>query len=906
MHRSGTSLVASTLAAAGIQMGPRLLAGDAHNPHGYFEDLDFLDLDRRMLAAACPPDDGGHPDWGWTESESLDVETFERYRDEASALLAARSSQGSAWGFKDPRASLLLDFYLSFAPGARFLLTYRFPWEVADSIQHLGADAFLRRPDYAYRIWAFYNRHLLDFHRSNPDRSVLVSIDAAVENSSRMAELLRKKLQIEASPDALARQLDPGLLRRTSRNDPLIRLAGMVHPECFELLELLDAAAEVSATGRWHCGPLRPRVVAGEPRVSVVIPCCDDGDFLIEAMASVERSLTLPFEMIVVDDGSREPRTRSILDSLDDAGFDVRRRPHLGLAAARNHGFAVARAPFVVPLDSDNLLLPGFMEQALALLDEDPRLAAAYGDRVEFGLRSGRVTVGPFDPDLLIAGNYVDACAVIRRQAWEECGGYDEMMPAQGYEDWELWVASIARGWELGWLPYPAFAYRVRPDSVLSRLKGSVGHAEAQSYLVAKHRELFRASLRRLIGELRSARQDVELQRKALQQESSALAETRAELGKTRSDLREVVVHLEETQRSLRNVEEESRAAATEAQRSRQESEALGRQNRQLHGLLDVWRQRLKSLESTRAVRWREQLLRIRSRIERRSRTSAAEPCVIGATGGSGTRVFARISERGGLFLGTERNEFEDALPVERFLDAWLVPFWKSGGYAPPHLSPPGMDDAFFAALREQFADHAGHGPRGWKCPRNLYLLPFLAQRFPDLRFLHVVRDGRDMAFSSNQLQLARYGTLILSSAEQAWSEAERSIALWSRINSLASELGEQMGGAYLRVRLEDLCENPVEVTRRVFRFFGLPGDPRAAAGLVEIPPSLGHWQRADPELVARLEEIGGGALWRFGYSGDVRPPTAPRQARGVKGPPSSSGQRPGPKKHSSPRSRDP
>src|SRR5947199_6137561 len=67
MHRSGTSLVASWLARAGVDLGRDLLPADAGNPTGYFEALSFLDLDRRMLLAATP-EEPGHRDWGWTES----------------------------------------------------------------------------------------------------------------------------------------------------------------------------------------------------------------------------------------------------------------------------------------------------------------------------------------------------------------------------------------------------------------------------------------------------------------------------------------------------------------------------------------------------------------------------------------------------------------------------------------------------------------------------------------------------------------------------------------------------------------------------------------------------------------------------------------------------------------------
>jgi hypothetical protein len=122
------------------------------------------------------------------------------------------------------------------------------------------------------------------------------------------------------------------------------------------------------------------------------------------------------------------------------------------------------------------------------------------------------------------------------------------------------------------------------------------------------------------------------------------------------------------------------------------------------------------------------------------------------------------------------------------------------------------------------------------------------------------------MALSANQLQLARYGELLLSAAERQCPEAERSIALWNRVNLWAADLGERLGAAYLRVRFEDLCARPAAVTREVFRFFDLPGEPRRAARLVAPPESLGRWRRADVELVARLEQAGGAALRRFGY----------------------------------------
>ena len=64
MHRSGTSLTASLLSALGVDLGRELLPPDKNNLRGYFEDIDFLDLQREILAQSCLPNDGGQLDWG--------------------------------------------------------------------------------------------------------------------------------------------------------------------------------------------------------------------------------------------------------------------------------------------------------------------------------------------------------------------------------------------------------------------------------------------------------------------------------------------------------------------------------------------------------------------------------------------------------------------------------------------------------------------------------------------------------------------------------------------------------------------------------------------------------------------------------------------------------------------------
>ena len=497
MHRSGTSLVASLLTALSVDMGSRLLPRDPHNPLGYFEDVEFLELQRKILSRSCAPDDGGHPDWGWTETESLNPARFGEYLAEARALIGIRAERPRPWGWKDPRTTLLLNFWDDLLEDARYVLVYRYPWDVSESMQRLAAEVFLRNPEYAYRIWNYYNRHLLDFVVNHRAQCLLVSVNGLCKNPERLAHLLREKWGAQEQETDLGRLFHADLLRTIEGSDPLIDLSAAVWPDCARLLTELDERADVSSAGQWRPRPvrsslLRPDVdaLAGESvDLSVVIPCYEQGVLLVDAVASVERCATARTELIIINDGSRQPRTLEILALLKRAGYFVIDQPNLGLSAARNAAIARSRGRFILPLDDDNRIVRGFIEEAIDVLDSLPTAGVVYGDRNDFGLRNSVQHVPEFDLRGIIRRNYIDACAIFRRQVWTDCSGYDpEMSPV---EDWELWVHAAAHGWRFHHIPAVTFDYRVRPGSLISAISSLEVEQEFRRKIQIKHAQLF-------------------------------------------------------------------------------------------------------------------------------------------------------------------------------------------------------------------------------------------------------------------------------------------------------------------------------------------------------------------------------------------------------------------------------
>jgi len=467
-------------------MGRQLVPADEANRKGYFEDTAFLALSRRMLATACRQEAGGHADWGWAGEQGPSAAALESFRPEATALVAEGRARGALWGWKDPRTTMLLEFWHSVAPDARYLFLYRYPWEVSASIHRLGAKVFSEHPDYPERFWLAYNRALLEFLAAHPDRYVLANTNALVANPSVLPELLRNQWGLNLQGD-LTSALEAELFEAAPPADPLPGLHALAWPEASQMLSALDAAAHLPSDGAQRIAGFAPRLLHAtgtKPRFSIVTPVHDDGVYLAEAIASAERSCTPETELIIINDGSSEPFTCAFLERLQKRGYRVEHQTNRGLANARNHAIRLARGDCLLPLDADNRLRPNYLRRAGEVLEANPSIGVVYGDRLEFGLRSGRVEVPAFEWEAMFDRNTIDACAVFRRQAWVDAGGFDESLPA--LEDWDFWLRVWLSGWDFHHVPEITYDYRVRAGSLTQWLKASARYRELRRQIRAR------------------------------------------------------------------------------------------------------------------------------------------------------------------------------------------------------------------------------------------------------------------------------------------------------------------------------------------------------------------------------------------------------------------------------------
>ncbi len=231
--------------------------------------------------------------------------------------------------------------------------------------------------------------------------------------------------------------------------------------------------------------------MSAAPRVAVIVPCYDDGALIEETLASIDEAE--PVELVVVDDASVDPATRDVLAALASGGTRViRHEANRGLPAARMSGLAATRAPYVFPLDADDLLLPGTLGAMADRLDAAPAAAVCIGDYEEFGHVS-RVKRVParLDPYRVAFRNDYPVSSLFRRDALEAAGGWRAVGDGTGYEDWQLWMTLAERGVSAVHLGRVAYRRRLHGERMLTHAGRS--HRGLYAELRRGHPRLFGA-----------------------------------------------------------------------------------------------------------------------------------------------------------------------------------------------------------------------------------------------------------------------------------------------------------------------------------------------------------------------------------------------------------------------------
>ena len=203
-----------------------------------------------------------------------------------------------------------------------------------------------------------------------------------------------------------------------------------------------------------------------ELELVVVIPTYNYGKYVSAAVESVLVQSREPDAIVVVDDGSTDDTAQDVAEFGDRVRYI--RQENAGVSAARNRGVAESTGELIAFMDADDTWEPTKLERQAEIFERDPEVGLVHCGMREFDSDTGETIAmhtegmeGDVADELLLwerpVINVSGSSIMVRREAFEEAGGFDTRMKCG--EDWDL-CYRIARRWTVGFVPEPLVNYR--------------------------------------------------------------------------------------------------------------------------------------------------------------------------------------------------------------------------------------------------------------------------------------------------------------------------------------------------------------------------------------------------------------------------------------------------------------
>jgi glycosyltransferase involved in cell wall biosynthesis len=234
--------------------------------------------------------------------------------------------------------------------------------------------------------------------------------------------------------------------------------------------------------------------------LSVVIPFFNLGDFLEDTLKSFTGFHDLPYEIIVVDDGSTDEKSISKLTSLHDQySFRLERTKNQGIATARNAGASFARGEFLAFLDADDCMDPIFYRKALKILNKYKNVSFVGCWAEYFGESQDYWPTWNPEPPYALIHNPINTSALMYRRADFLRYGLNDSTFDLTMEDYDSLLSLLNNGCRGVAIPEPHFKYRIRSLSMFHKIKVNA-KLFAYEMLCNKYQSLYQQYAQEVIG----------------------------------------------------------------------------------------------------------------------------------------------------------------------------------------------------------------------------------------------------------------------------------------------------------------------------------------------------------------------------------------------------------------------
>jgi len=229
--------------------------------------------------------------------------------------------------------------------------------------------------------------------------------------------------------------------------------------------------------------------------ISVIIPCYNHAHYLPETVASIVNQTYKNWECIIVNDCSTDNTAEvagQLIEKYPNHKIRLINKPqNTGLADTRNTAISAAVNEWILPLDSDDMFEPTFMQKAVYIIQQEQKVDIVFANLQEFGASSGKWIPAAYSKLQLMLENTMPYASLYRKELWRKVGGYDNLLSIIIQpEDWNFWMSCLKYNPVVRRINEALFLYRVNPQSMYHKtIKGNLMLAWA--FIVTCHPDLY-------------------------------------------------------------------------------------------------------------------------------------------------------------------------------------------------------------------------------------------------------------------------------------------------------------------------------------------------------------------------------------------------------------------------------
>ena len=220
----------------------------------------------------------------------------------------------------------------------------------------------------------------------------------------------------------------------------------------------------------------KKKVKKGEPLVTLAMPIYNYAKMLNPCLNSVFNQDYTNFEVVIVNDGSDDEYCLLKLKSLEGhESIKVVHKENTGVSDTRNRAVKEGNGDYILPLDADDMILPGYLKTGVNIIKSNPKISPVYCDTIHAGEMQGLEKRPEWTKERLLQGPFIVNSSMYSREAYESIEGYNTEM--KGWVDYDLWVQMMDAGYEGKRIPKGLFVYYHHE----SEGKGSVSTSARQN-----------------------------------------------------------------------------------------------------------------------------------------------------------------------------------------------------------------------------------------------------------------------------------------------------------------------------------------------------------------------------------------------------------------------------------------